>query len=207
VSFDSRTQVESGYDFIYVMDGSGNNIAGSPFTGTSLAGQTKRVMGATVRIRMVTDGSLTGWGFAVTNVTAASGSPLTYPASAHPYSDNFDNTWSFTQPGNPSAINITFDSRTEVESGYDHIYVMDGSGNNISGSPFTGTTLAGQAKRVLGATIRIRLITDGSITGWGFGVTSVAAVLPLTLPASKQTLDSGERKAGTAVSRLPTRFR
>jgi len=52
------------------MDGNGNNIAGSPFTGSSLAGVTKNVPGATVRVRLTTDGSVTGYGFRVVNITA-----------------------------------------------------------------------------------------------------------------------------------------
>jgi hypothetical protein len=175
VTFDPRTAVEDDYDYIYVMDANGNNVPGSPFTGTSLAGQTTRVPGATVRIRLTTDGSVTAWGFAVTNVTAASSSPSAYPASPHPYSDYVDRTWSYTLAGNPSAINVTFDGRTAVESAYDYIYVMDGRGNQIPGSPFTGTTLAGQTRRVPGATVQIRLTSDGSITDWGFAVTGVSA--------------------------------
>ena len=186
VTFDPRTETESGYDLIYVMDGSGNNIAGSPFTARGLAGQTKRVPGATLRIRLRTDGSITAWGFAVTNVTAASEpTPSIYPSSAHPYSDNFSNTWAFTLAGSPAAVDVTFDPRTEVEDGYDLIYVMDGNGNNIHGSPFTGSALAGQTKRVPGATVRIRLTTDSSIVGWGFAVTNVtAAANTSSYPAS-----------------------
>jgi len=286
VTFDQQTQGESGWDNIYVMDSNGNNIAGSPFTGTALAGQTRTVPGSTVRIRLTSDGSVTYFGFRVTNVTASSGGgggggggstptiqsspasgpqltttftltgtgftangsvrrlmtvppsnttqelsavsangsgqvtwpPFTpscsegvgiytlwlvdaatnresnrvtqtitansscssggggtgaYPESPHPYPDNYNNIWTYTFPATASAISVTFDQQTQVESGWDYIYVMDSNGNNIAGSPFTGTALAGQTKTVLGNTVRIRLTSDGSVTYFGFRVTNV----------------------------------
>ena len=284
VTFDQQTQVESGWDNIYVMDSNGNNIAGSPFTGTALAGQTRTVPGSTVRIRLTSDGSVTYFGFRVTNVTASSGGgggggstptiqsspasgpqltttftltgtgftangsvrrlmtvppsnttqelsaisangsgqvtwpPFTpscsdgvgtytlwlvdaatnresnrvtqtitansscssggggtgaYPESPHPYPDNYNNIWTYTFPATASAISVTFDQQTQVESGWDYIYVMDSNGNNIAGSPFTGTALAGQTKTVPGNTVRIRLTSDGSVTYFGFRVTNV----------------------------------
>jgi hypothetical protein len=100
--------------------------------------------------------------------------PDTYPESAHPYSNNFDNTWTYTASGNPYSITVTFDSQTYVENNYDFIYVMDGSGNNISGSPFTGSSLANQTVTVPGDTVKIRLTTDHSVTEWGFKVNSIS---------------------------------
>src|SRR5262249_29877798 len=68
---------EPGYDYIYVMDGSGNNVAGSPFTGGSLAGRTVAVTGRTVRIRLTSDGSINGYGFRVTSITGGTTTPTT----------------------------------------------------------------------------------------------------------------------------------
>lgn len=96
-----------------------------------------------------------------------------YPESPHPYSNNYDNEWSYTLPGSHSSIDVTFDAQTETESGWDYIYVMDGAGSNVTGSPFTGTDLAGQTVNVPGSTVRIRLTTDGSVTRWGFRVNDV----------------------------------
>jgi hypothetical protein len=206
VTFDARTETEPGYDYIHVMDGNGNNIPGSPFTGFSLAGQVARVSGATVRIRLTTDGSITAWGFAVTNVSpGTSPAPPLYPTSAHPYTDNLEGFWSYTQPGNPGAINVTFDNRTEVEAGYDFVYVRDRNGNNVAGSPFTGTSLAGQTKLIPGPTVQIWLTTDSSMTAWGFAVTSVVpAGLPFTALAAQKALDSSQQPQQTnGLSRQP----
>jgi PKD repeat protein len=101
--------------------------------------------------------------------------PEKLPESAHPYSNNVDHTWTYTLGGNPSSISVTFDPQTSVENGYDFILVTDADGNEISGSPFTGGTLAGQTVIVLGPTVQIRLVTDYSTVRWGFRVTSVEA--------------------------------
>ena len=68
LTFDPRAWTESGYDFITIMDGSGNLAAG-PFSGTALAGRTIQVNGNAARIRLTSDYSNNGWGFALTSIT------------------------------------------------------------------------------------------------------------------------------------------
>lgn len=172
VTFDPLTSVEQRWDLIYVMDGAGTNVAGSPFTGTSLAGRTIRVPGPTVRIRLTSDGSVTAYGFRITGLAAVSSG---LPESPHPYTDDLDRTWSYTLPGSPAAIDVRFDPQTFVEAAYDFIYVMDAAGTNSEGSPFTGTSLAGRTIRVRGSTVQVRLTSDASVTGYGFRITNVAA--------------------------------
>jgi hypothetical protein len=104
---------------------------------------------------------------------AATARITNYPASAHPYANRVDQTWSYMQPGGPTSISVTFAGRTSVEAGFDRIYVMDKNGNNIAGSPFTGTTLSAATVTVPGDTVQIRLTSDVSITAWGFEVTEV----------------------------------
>ena len=67
VTFDANTALGAG-DKLYVQDSYGIDIPGSPFTGASLAGTTKRVPGANVRFRLKSDAADEGWGFAVTNI-------------------------------------------------------------------------------------------------------------------------------------------
>lgn len=147
----------------------------------------------------------------VLSVTDALGAKATatvsltiYPASAHPYADRSDYTRTFTQPGNPSSIDVTFDPRTNVESSYDYIYVMDKNGTNISGSPFTSTALAGATKTVPGDTVKIRLTSDGSVTYWGYEVTKVngsGGIPPkaaITFPADGAAVSGTTRVTATA---------
>ncbi|MBI4729478.1 MAG: putative Ig domain-containing protein [Acidobacteria bacterium] len=60
VTFDDRTELEAGFDFLHVTDAGGSAVRGSPFSGRELAGQTLRVPGATVRLRLAADASLGG---------------------------------------------------------------------------------------------------------------------------------------------------
>ncbi|MBI3684250.1 MAG: hypothetical protein HY235_28070 [Acidobacteria bacterium] len=107
----------------------------------------------------------------VTIAAAAGGSVL--PESSHPYADNEDRTWIYTAARNPAAIRVTFDSRTSLEEGYDFLHISNAQGAAIAASPFTGTQLAGRSVIVSGNTVRIRLVTDDSVTDWGFRVTSI----------------------------------
>jgi len=102
-----------------------------------------------------------------------------YPESPHPYTNNMNQTWYYTPGGNCQSLNVTFDWQTSVLAG-DWIHVMNGSGVPIAGSPFSGSTLAGQTVSVPGATVAIRLASDGSGTSWGFRVTNVTCVPPPT---------------------------
>ncbi len=93
--------------------------------------------------------------------------------SAHPYSSNTDFTWTCTLPGNPAALDVTFDARTSVEAGADFLYITDGNGVGIAGSPFTGTQLVGQTKHIPGSTVKIHLVSDRRNEDFGFKVTSI----------------------------------
>ena len=133
--------------------------------------------------------------------TSATTSFTMYPASAHPYANNLRQTWAFTQPGHPSSIDVTF-GRVSVEAGFDYVYVMDKNGNNITGSPFTGGSLAGTTRRISGDTVQIRLTSDLSETSFGFEVVMVTAVdnkasLGRGVTASIQSPANGATLAGT----------
>jgi hypothetical protein len=171
--------------------------AGASFNPTSVTAGSSDTM-------TVTTGAATPAGTYVLTVrgTAGSGSHTatttlvvnatggtTLPESAHNYANSYDNTWTYTLAGSPASINVTFDALTKVESGYDYIYVMNGSGVNIAGSPFTGTTLAGATKNVVGSTVKIRLTSDASVVYYGFKVTGVTAggAGDTTLPATSIT--------------------
>ncbi|MEO8034350.1 MAG: Ig-like domain-containing protein [Acidobacteriota bacterium] len=129
--------------------------------------------------------------------TSAAISFTVYPASAHPYADRSDSTWTFTQPGSPTSIDVTFAGQTKVETGFDYIYVMDKSGKNIAGSPFTGIALAGATKTVAGDTVKIRLTSDSSLTDWGFAVTKVTGLGGTPPTATISSPASGTFVVGT----------
>lgn len=66
ITFDLRTNIEDGFDFLHIYDESGALVG--EYTGTELAGQTIRVEGTTVRIQLDTDSVGTAWGFKVINL-------------------------------------------------------------------------------------------------------------------------------------------
>ncbi|MBI3890864.1 MAG: putative Ig domain-containing protein, partial [Candidatus Wallbacteria bacterium] len=114
-----------------------------------------------------------------------------FPESAHPYPANFDETQEFELEGDQTAIDVSFDSATQVEDRFDFIHVLDDRDNEIPGSPFTGSQLAGRTVRVPGGKVKIRLVSDQNICTYGFRVLSVTpafdgrqtlSVLPPALP-------------------------
>ena len=110
--------------------------------------------------------------------------------SPHPYSDNYNQTWTLTNPDSgASATRIHF-SRLETEAGYDYVYVRDGNGNEIS--RFNGTYSSGVwSAAVPGRTVQVQLRTDYSVTKWGFCVDRIeTTTIAQTAPAAPSNLQA-----------------
>ena len=114
--------------------------------------------------------------------------------SPHNYPVNCSDFWLYTKEGAES-LYITFDLKTEVEEGFDYLYLYDGKETQIG--KYTGTELAGQAVEVPGDTVRIRLVSDDSGTAWGFKVTYIIGTGDVENDEYLVTFDS---QGGTAVS-------
>ena len=99
-----------------------------------------------------------------------------YPESAHNYSNNMNKTWVYSCAG-AEYLKLTFSSSTLLESGYDNIYIYDGA--DVLLGTYSGSSLANQTITVTGNTVKIRLKTDGSVTKYGFSLTSIYAGLHL----------------------------
>ena len=74
VTFDERTSVEDGFDYIRLYDKT-LNIVGE-YTGQELAGKTVSLTGDTVRIKLISDNAGSDWGFKVTEVKEAKTSAI-----------------------------------------------------------------------------------------------------------------------------------
>ncbi|MDI6916316.1 MAG: Ig-like domain-containing protein [Thermoplasmatales archaeon] len=119
------------------------------------------------------------------------GDPM--PESCHPYTDNYDSDTD-PDPNVRRAMNIYHRGATsigvhfkkiEIESGFDHLYVMDGSNNIVwqSETDYVGkVTYEDLMITVYDSVVRIRLKTDDSVTYWGFKV-DYYTTFPLYLPA------------------------
>jgi tripartite motif-containing protein 71 len=95
--------------------------------------------------------------------------------SQHPYASNFDYTWTITNPDPQASSSRLHFSRVETESGYDFIRVLDQNDHliqSISGDFPSGLWI----DSVPGRVVKVRLITDSSVTRWGFCVDAFTSV-------------------------------
>jgi len=92
--------------------------------------------------------------------------------SDHPYSDDFDSTWTITKSGY-SNIAVHFSS-IELEKGYDFLYVLDANDNILQEFGRDAASYNDVwSVSIPGDTIKVRLVTDYIITQWGFAIDQV----------------------------------
>ena len=92
--------------------------------------------------------------------------------STHNYEHNTNKTWTISSEG-AEYIVISFDTRTELENSYDKLYIYNCNGEKIG--TYTGSELSGKSITVIGDTVKLNLVTDGSVNRWGFKLTSATA--------------------------------
>ena len=92
--------------------------------------------------------------------------------SSHDYPNSCKDFWIYTVEGAEN-LTVTFDEKTEMEDGFDYLFVYDGNGKLVG--KYTGTELAGQSVVVPGDTVKIQLSTDDGGTAWGFKVKAVTS--------------------------------
>ena len=90
--------------------------------------------------------------------------------SAHGYENNSSDFWVYTAEG-LKYLNVTFDARTEVEDGFDYIYIYRADGKEVG--KYTGKELSGVTIRVPGNKVKIKLVSDDAGNAWGFKVTGI----------------------------------
>ena len=90
--------------------------------------------------------------------------------SPHNYPNNCGDAWIYTAAG-ATSLKVTFDKRTNMESGFDYLYVYNAAGEQVG--KYTGTSLAGKTITVTGPSVKIKLVSDDSGNEWGFKVTGI----------------------------------
>lgn len=106
--------------------------------------------------------------------------------SGHPYDSNCADTWEYSLQ-NAKAIRVTFNTLTNVEDGFDYIYLYDAKNKQIG--KYTGTELAGKSIDITGNIIRIKLSSDNGGNEYGFKIDSIIAI-PETEKPTKGNIDS-----------------
>lgn len=86
--------------------------------------------------------------------------------SPHPYANNYDNVWTISE-GGATQIRVHF-ARLDLERNYDFVRILDARGEVWY--EYTGTQEDLTTPPIQGDTIKIQLVTDRSITRWGFGI-------------------------------------
>ena len=145
----------------------------------------------------------------------------TLPESEHRYQNNFYGEWDYTHANKEAeGLFVTFSDNTYVEDGDDYyeIYFEDeditigdvleegeqnkmgdiisiyDSKQNLVGV-YQGDELAGQTIYVPDSSFKITLITDGSLTAYGFKVTNVTDELPEGATIFRYHMPDGSIKA------------
>lgn len=89
--------------------------------------------------------------------------------SPHNYTNNYNGTNKYSKPG-ATQVSVHF-SRFETENGYDYVYIKDKSGTTKA--QYTGNKSAFWAT-VDGDEIQINLVSDYSVTAYGYHIDQVA---------------------------------
>ncbi len=89
--------------------------------------------------------------------------------SEHPYTDNLNVSWNITMPGY-ARVAVHF-SNISLEDGFDVIYVRNSSGDVVQ--ELTGSLADVWSYAVAGDTIYLNLVSDDSVTDWGFSVDGI----------------------------------
>ena len=93
--------------------------------------------------------------------------------SPHKYENNCSDYWVYSTEDGGNALQVTFDQRTEVEDGFDYIYIYSADGTEIG--RYTGTQLSGATVKVPGKTVKIKLVSDNAGNAWGFKVSKIVS--------------------------------
>ncbi len=119
------------------------------------------------------------------------------------YLNSMNKTFTYSYPGAES-IEITFSSDSELEIGYDYIYIYEGSSVTESSiETFTGS-FGNASVTVYADAFTIRMKTDGSVTKYGFKVSSVKVKMAGNAVALEEVDALGHDYEGRIETVAPT---
>jgi predicted secreted protein len=155
VTFDDRTALDDGYDFLTLTSASGEQIG--RYTGTQLAGQTITAQGGSITITLTSDEMNELWGFALTSASATGGQTstihygdtLTLPEYffTYPAAENFRG-WLIGGSSYSPGETITVAGDIEATALWNGAYALVYDANGGSGA-MAGQTVSGSGSIVL----------------------------------------------------------
>ncbi|MGN1317157.1 MAG: leucine-rich repeat protein [Acutalibacteraceae bacterium] len=122
-------------------------------------------------------------------------------SSSHNYENDCSETWTITREG-AMMVAITFSEETFVEKNYDFIKIYD-SYDNLVGT-FTGDELQGKRIVVNGNVIKIVLLSDSSVTKYGFDVVEVEELNNSYIAGINKADGSAKTDVDTLNSKIKT---
>jgi len=153
----------TGSDFdLYLYDSNGSQVASSTLSGsqTDTINYTATSAGDWyIRVHLYS-------GEGTYSLQVSTSSPNVLAESPHPYPNNYDQTWTISQAG-AGQIRVHF-TQLDVESNWDYVYIYDGNNNLIT--TYTGSYRDLWTDWVTGDTIKVRLVSDYSVTAYGFTI-------------------------------------
>lgn len=170
----SRIELEEGVDRIELRDEDDTLI--QVITTNAPNGLVSNIIpGSLAKITLVTDKTDRYWGFAVSEIDAATAATKAY--SPHPYPNNYDHIeFLLNETANPAGTRVVF-SDINLEEHADYIIISD-----AGGTPYQWITgnHSGEfvSKAVPGAAVRVQLVSDGSVNAWGYNVKEVQTAVP-----------------------------
>lgn len=124
---------------------------------------------------------------AVCKVVCADSQSNGYPESEHPYADKSDLSWTYTHPEAAFGLKIRFSANTELEEGYDFLYIVHENGDE---GKYTGKALAGKTIMLQGGSFTLRLVSDGGIRAYGFAIEDISPITRDEYDVVSYTLNS-----------------
>lgn len=182
-----RLDLEGRADFLVVRDGEDHEI--QRFTGSYSDGVwTDPVQGRIVRLELLTDSSVRGWGLCADEVASV---PVNWLAqSTHPYANGANQTWTLVNRDTAATASRVYFSRLDLEDRADYVLIRDSLDNVYQW--LTGNYPDGLwSAAVPGRIVRIQLLSDASVARWGFAVDQIGTVLgpsPITTPTPRPVL-------------------
>ena len=172
IKFSEETDIND--DYLYLYDENDNLL--DTYNYEDLSNRTINVPGSSFKLKLTSDYSGTGFGFAIESII---GSNFVLESN-HPYESNMDTYYYYTYPESVKALDITFSDNTEFDDYNDYLYIYEGDSDYYYNS-YSSDSLKGKTIRIYGNSFKLRLVSDSSDERYGFSITSINPVVYYTV--------------------------